>query len=195
MAAILIIIAAIGFVVVLIALLLFCCAGCCAPQRGAALRAIASVIYRVQRIRRGRVGAGTTQVMPEASKAKEGKVFSLSHAVGHGGSGGHKRGYFRHPRAACEMLGDNDRRLILVADTGNHRLEVVTLDGLPVGKDCGSFGTMPGQFDVPSAVARDAEATFVADSNNHRIQKIGGHKLPGFPQCHAKGECAHQPDR
>ena len=58
-AAILIIIAAIGFVVVLIALLLFCCAGCCAPQRGAALRAIASVIYRVQRIRRGRVGEST----------------------------------------------------------------------------------------------------------------------------------------
>ena len=84
------------------------------------------------------------------------------------------------------MRDAEDNRRLLVCDTDNHRLQLVSLDGEPIGKQGGSYGTLPGQYISPSAVARDERATFVADTGNNRLQKIGGNKLPGIPECHTR---------
>ena len=167
------------------ACLAFCCLNSCAPQRNALLSRLSRAYYRLRRLLRGRVGHGSMKVLP--TQQSEGAVFALSHSVGKAGAPSAKRGEFAAPCGACEMREPGtERSLILVADTNNHRLELVSVDGEPIGKEGGSYGTLPGQYDSPQAVIRDEEAIFVCDTANNRLQKIGGNRLPGFPQCAAR---------
>jgi len=61
---------------------------------------------------------------------------------------------------------------ILVADSGNHRLQAFDdLGSFVTG--FGSYGSGPGQFDNPQGLAADNEGrVVVADSGNHRLQVL-----------------------
>ena len=62
---------------------------------------------------------------------------------------------------------------ILVADTYNSRIRVLSPSGQPVDSWGESKGNGPGQFDHPSDVAIDHQGTvFVADSRNARVQRL-----------------------
>src|SRR5262245_51096276 len=65
-------------------------------------------------------------------------------------------------------VGPGDR--VFVADTRNHRILVLTLQGKPLG-EWGAMGSEPSRFLFPSGVAvgPDGEVV-VADTGNHRIQ-------------------------
>jgi len=65
------------------------------------------------------------------------------------------------------MMGEE----VVVADTYNSRLSVFRLDDTWV-RHVGSYGTAPGQFDQPTAVATAEEALVVADVGNHRVQVL-----------------------
>ena len=61
--------------------------------------------------------------------------------------------------------------LIVVADQGNHRVQVLRLEDGSHVRTIGSRGKGPGQFDSPSGVAMDGEGhLIVADSGNERVQ-------------------------
>lgn len=60
---------------------------------------------------------------------------------------------------------------VVVADTGNARIKVLTDQGAFLEK-WGSPGSGPGEYNSPGGVAADASGiVFVSDSGNHRIQK------------------------
>lgn len=60
--------------------------------------------------------------------------------------------------------------LFFVADTGNHRIQIFSLEGKPLGR-WGSRGGEAGQFLFPLAVAcRGEEEVLVLDAGNQRIQ-------------------------
>jgi uncharacterized protein (TIGR03663 family) len=64
--------------------------------------------------------------------------------------------------------------LLYVADSGNHRVQVFTLDGAHVGT-IGKEGpsTEPGAFNEPWGVAVDDDGNlYVVDTWNHRVQKF-----------------------
>jgi len=59
---------------------------------------------------------------------------------------------------------------VIVADTGNNRIQVFEADGTFVRK-WGSTGTLDGQFNKPSGVTLASDRrVIVADTGNHRIQ-------------------------
>jgi DNA-binding beta-propeller fold protein YncE len=59
--------------------------------------------------------------------------------------------------------------LVYVADRGNHRVQVFTLDGALV-RSFGSYGTEGGQLSYPAGVGFDgAGRLLVSDTRNHRI--------------------------
>jgi tripartite motif-containing protein 2/3 len=61
----------------------------------------------------------------------------------------------------------------VVADYGNHRVQVFTKEGEFVRK-FGGKGTESGQFNGPSAIAIGQDGTvIVAEDGNHRIQVFG----------------------
>jgi DNA-binding beta-propeller fold protein YncE len=88
-----------------------------------------------------------------------------------------------------ELLGEQ----LFVADSGNHRVQVLALDGRPV-RAFGAFGRAAGQFNDPrgldvSAVSGGRVA--VADSRNDRIQLFdleGRHLLAFGSFGHGDGE-------
>lgn len=60
---------------------------------------------------------------------------------------------------------------VYVADSGNDRIERFNLEGgEPL--EWGSYGTEPGQFSYPRAVAASATEVLVSDDDNHRIEKF-----------------------
>lgn len=85
------------------------------------------------------------------------------------GSPGSGLGQFNFPK---EMDVDS-RGQIYVADSANHRIQVLAPDGNAL-TSWGDFGTEPGQFNEPWGLAVDEERGFVyvADTWNHRIQKF-----------------------
>jgi len=62
---------------------------------------------------------------------------------------------------------------LYVADSGNNRIQKLSVNG---GRPLGQFGTKgtgPGQFNNPVGVAIDQQGNiYVADRGNHRIQKL-----------------------
>jgi tripartite motif-containing protein 71 len=65
-------------------------------------------------------------------------------------------------------------RVVYVADSNNHRIQVFDAAGNFLRK-FGSPGTGDGQLLIPFGVATDAagRVVYVTDSFNHRIQKFG----------------------
>lgn len=75
-------------------------------------------------------------------------------------------GKFVHPRGLALDRQEN----IVIADSHNHRVHVVSSDGEYVGA-FGTIGGDPGCLDTPYDVAVDACGNvIVADTKNHRIQ-------------------------
>jgi DNA-binding beta-propeller fold protein YncE len=97
--------------------------------------------------------------------------------AGRFGTLGTERGHFRGPRgvAADERTGE-----VYVADTDNHRVQVLTLrsqaGSAPLRgewvRSWGSLGHAPGQFHHPCGLALSAGegVVAVADRGNHRVQ-------------------------
>lgn len=96
-------------------------------------------------------------------------------AYGQSGSldaAGDNLGLFFGPRAVV-LLPDNR---LLVTDTGNHRMQVLTRDGTFL-QQVGSFGSQPGQLNEPVGLAVANDGTiYLADTWNGRIQQF----LPEF---------------
>lgn len=58
----------------------------------------------------------------------------------------------------------------MVCDEGNHRIQVLTLNGEFIAK-FGTEGSKAGEFNTPSSVAVLSDGRIVvSDHNNHRIQ-------------------------
>ena len=77
-------------------------------------------------------------------------------------------GLFFGPRDVV-LIGD-DR--LLVSDTGNHRLQLLTRDGQFLSA-IGGFGNQLGQFNEPVGLAAAPDGTvYVADTWNGRIQRL-----------------------
>ncbi len=82
------------------------------------------------------------------------------------GACGRAPGQLLEPRAVA--LGREDR--VFVADSGNHRIQVFTLDGKPVG-GWGRAGSGDSEFLFPAGIAvGPGGEVYVADSGNDRIQ-------------------------
>jgi DNA-binding beta-propeller fold protein YncE len=84
------------------------------------------------------------------------------------GSEGSGDGQFRYPR---DVTYDHNNNRIIVADTGNHRIQVFDTNGNFLFK-FGNFGFDDGQFNYPFGVAYDHNNNriIVADTFNDRIQ-------------------------
>jgi len=82
------------------------------------------------------------------------------------GTEGSDRGQLKDP---CSIITD-ESNLILVADTGNHRISIFNTDGSCV--HCfGSLGLEEGQFRRPRGIAISPNGTiYITDSQNKRIQ-------------------------
>ncbi len=78
-------------------------------------------------------------------------------------------GLFFGPRD-IELLPDNQ---LLVSDTGNHRLQIISRDGEPLAQ-VGGFGAQLGQFNEPVGLATSPVdgSVFVADTWNGRLQQF-----------------------
>lgn len=92
------------------------------------------------------------------------------------GEEGDGPGQFRYPQGVAV----NSRNEVVIADSGNHRIQVTagspdSLDQLP-GQfrfTFGRRGTGPGELEEPSGVAVDQDDNiYVADAGNHRVQKF-----------------------
>ncbi len=85
-----------------------------------------------------------------------------------GPAGSSAVGQFDGPQDVA--VGSDSR--VYVADTGNHRIQWFTPEGVP-GGSWGSEGTGNGQFDVPADLAAAPDGTvYVADFNTGRIQRF-----------------------
>ncbi|WP_339833380.1 S-layer homology domain-containing protein [Paenibacillus sp. FSL R7-0272] len=89
-----------------------------------------------------------------------------------GGGTGTSLGEFNNPRAVAVDSSGN----VYVADSGNHRIQKLTLSTNTWGewkKVGGGTGTSLGEFNTPYGVAVDSSGNvYVADSANHRMQKL-----------------------
>ncbi len=85
-------------------------------------------------------------------------------------------GLFFGPRSVV-LLADNR---LLVTDTGNHRMQVLTRDGEFL-QQVGGFGNQPGQMNEPVGLATALDGTiYLADTWNGRIQQFLPELFPIF---------------
>lgn len=100
-------------------------------------------------------------------------IFGQSGSVD-GSDGG--LGLFFGPRDVA-LLPDNQ---LLVTDTGNHRLQILTRDGQFL-RQVGSFGSQPGQFNEPVGLGAAPDGSiFLADTWNGRVQQFDATLFPFF---------------
>ncbi len=87
---------------------------------------------------------------------------------------------FRRPRG---LLLLPTRRALLVADSGNHRLQLLDPGTFQLLGVWGRYGTEPGDFDTPWTLAADLQGNvYAVDFGNRRVQKLSprGDVIPGF---------------
>ncbi|KAK7493036.1 hypothetical protein BaRGS_00015766 [Batillaria attramentaria] len=99
------------------------------------------------------------------------------------GQKGSANGDFNYPRGVCTTLECD----ILVADTQNHRIQVLNQFGV-YKKSFGKLGSAPGEFNEPTDVVELPNGDLaVADRKNRRVQVFteGGEFRSEFP---VKGE-------
>lgn len=101
---------------------------------------------------------------PEMESSKIDVSFEFLGETGNPGIG---PGQFLQPHGLA-VTSDHPRRL-LVADTGNQRIQVLSLDGDHLFQ-FGKFGTGEGQFNDPWAITVETNRIYVSDRGNHRIQ-------------------------
>lgn len=83
-------------------------------------------------------------------------------------------GLFFGPRDVV-LVGQDQ---LLVTDTGNHRLQLLTREGSFISQ-IGSFGNQLGQFNEPVGLAAAPDGTiYVADTWNGRIQRLSADLVP-----------------
>jgi len=93
-------------------------------------------------------------------KEKPTLTISTSHAQGS------SMGQFRSPSAVCV----NSKGFIIVADTGNNRLQIFDPKGKYMAKG-GSHGSTRGDFESLLGLAMDDnDQIYVVDQGNHRVQ-------------------------
>jgi DNA-binding beta-propeller fold protein YncE len=64
---------------------------------------------------------------------------------------------------------DHERESLVVCEYGNNRIQIVEFDGR--SRDVtGQYGSMPGEFKTPWAIAVVNDRLYVLDSGNSRIQ-------------------------
>jgi phage tail-like protein len=94
------------------------------------------------------------------------------------GDKGSAPGQFRTPRG---LLLLRRRRALLVADSGNHRIQafdpasaqLIEIWGQPAPADNPQPGRLPGRFDTPWTLAADSSGNvYVVDYGNKRVQKF-----------------------
>jgi len=74
---------------------------------------------------------------------------------------------FNYPRG---LALDEEEGLIYVADSGNNRLKVFSMEGVPI-QTFGGYGDHTGEFNGPIGLAVGAQGRlYVMDSQNYRIQ-------------------------
>ena len=76
-------------------------------------------------------------------------------------------GLFSVPRG---VVFDHHRGLLLVLDTGNHRIQVFSCDDGSFVSKFGEEGNQPGQFLRPHGIAidHDHDRILIVDCGNHR---------------------------
>lgn len=104
-------------------------------------------------------------------------------------------GQLHSPRG---LLIPPNRRVLFVADSGNHRLQIFDLDNFQLLEIWGGTApsSQPGQFDSPWTLAADAAGNvYVVDYGNRRVQKFNplGEVVPSFAQNVAASGLLHQP--
>lgn len=124
------------------------------------------------------------------------RVFILSldgqcvNVVG-GEAEGAGEGEFKSPWGV-DWWGEN----LVVADTGNHRVQVLPIQG-KMFKQFGRYGGLPGEFyeptDVAVSVSENATTITVADSVNFRIQVFKMDHVEADPQLLLIHPCKNQP--
>jgi len=104
---------------------------------------------------------------------------------------GHADGLFNTPRG---LAFDPHRGLLLVADSSNHRIQVLSCvdDGFSFVSKLGEEGDQPGQLKYPWAVAidHDHDRILIVDSGNDRVQSwsLSGQSLLSCIGHHGSGE-------
>ena len=102
--------------------------------------------------------------------AQEGSTPFAAYRWGWGHQGG-DLGQYRNPTDIAVFRNRIGVVNVVVADTGNARVKVLTDQGAFLEK-WGTPGTGPGEYSSPMGVAVDGAGTvFVADSGNGRVQK------------------------
>jgi len=107
-----------------------------------------------------------------------------------GNEQGHADGLFNMPRG---LAFDPHQGLLLVADSSNHRTQVLSYDdGFSFVSKLGERGKQPGQLQNPSDVAidHDHDRILITDSDNHRVQSwsLSGQSLLSCIGHHGSGE-------
>jgi uncharacterized protein (TIGR03663 family) len=109
--------------------------------------------------------AGSGIELPEDLYEKKRVDVAALQTMGSSGSGDAQ---FNDPKA----LAVDAQGRIYVADTRNHRVQVLSPDGQLL-RTWGSQGNGPGQFQEPWGIAVDSAGNvYVADTWNHRVQKF-----------------------
>ena len=87
------------------------------------------------------------------------------------GGSGELPGQLRTPRG---LIFHTTRHALIVADAGNHRLQLLDPRTFQLVGIWGGPGTAPGLFDTPWTLASDSRgAVYVVDYGNKRVQKFG----------------------
>jgi tripartite motif-containing protein 71 len=104
--------------------------------------------------------------LSQSEKAVEQQDPNLVLPTSQFGTGGSGPGQLLRPGSV--VLGEEDR--VWVCDTGNHRIQVFTLEGRFI-TGWGKEGSAPGEFLFPQGIALSPKGeVFVADTGNNRIQ-------------------------